>query len=41
MGNEQYKTDYATKPESLLDDYALQIGLYQKAAELLPVLDPP
>ncbi len=30
-----YKTDYATKPESLLDDYALQIGLYQKAAELL------
>lgn len=30
-----YKTDYATKPEQLLDDYALQIGLYQKAAELL------
>lgn len=30
-----YKTDYARTPEELLDTYSLQLGLYQKAAELM------
>ncbi len=30
-----YKTDYVRRGEELLNEYSLQLGLYQKAAELL------
>ena len=30
-----YKTDYVRNAETLLQEYSLQLGLYQKAAELM------